>query len=147
MRIYKVRGRSMLPSICDGDRLLVSTGAAEGRRSRGEIVVYRRPGANPAHSLKRVVGLPGEVIRLRDGMLFIDGEHHVEPYLRGLPAAVGPGDRSWRVGAGEYFVMGDDRAHSTDSRRHGPIGAELIVGRAWLRIWPPNRLGSLRRRP
>ena len=147
MRIYRVSGRSMLPSICDGDRLLVNAGAAEGRRSRGEIVVYRRPGADPAHSLKRVVGLPGEEVRLSDGMLFIDGERHVEPYLGGLPAAVGLGDRSWRVGAGEYFVMGDNRAHSTDSRHHGPIGVELIVGRAWLRIWPLDRLGPLRRRP
>lgn len=143
MRIYRVRGRSMLPSIRDGDRLLVSTGAAEGRRSRGEVVVYRRPGANPAYSLKRVVGLPGEEMRLRDGMLLIDGEHHVEPYLGGLPAAVGLGDRSWRVGAKEYFIMGDNRAHSKDSRHHGPIEAELIVGRAWLRIWPPDRLGPL----
>ena len=133
----------MLPSICEEDRLLVSTDAAERRRCRGEIMVYRRPGACPVHSLKRVVGLPGEEIRLRDGMLFVDGEHHVEPYLGGLPAAVGLGDRSWRVGTGEYFVMGDNRAHSTDSRHHGPIGAELIIGRALFRIWPLNRLGPL----
>ena len=147
MRIYRVRGRSMFPSICEGDTLLVNTSAAKAGRSRGEIVVYRNPGANPAHSLKRIIGLPGEEIRMRDGMLFIDGEHHVEPYLRGLPAAVGLGDRSWRVGAGEYFVMGDNRAYSTDSRHHGPVGANTIVGRASLRIWPPDRLGPLRRRP
>ncbi len=147
MRIYTVRGESMLPSISDGERLLVSTGVVKGGQSRGEIVVYRRPGASPAHSLKRVVGMPGEKIRLSDGMLFIDGEHHAEPYLGGLPAAVGLGDRSWRLDAEEYFVMGDNRAHSTDSRHHGPIGADTIVGRAWLRIWPPDRMGSLRRRP
>ena len=147
MRIYTVRRKSMLPSISDGERLLVSAGVVEGERSRGEIVVYRRPGTSPANSLKRVVGIPGEEIRLRDGMLFIDGEHYAEPYLGGLPAAVGLDDRSWRLGAGEYFVMGDNRAHSTDSRHHGPIGADTVVGRARLRIWPPDRLGPLPRRP
>lgn len=142
MRIYTVRGGSMLPSIGEGERLLVSTDAAE-RPARRRLVVYRRPGADQTHSLKRVVGLPGEKIRLRDGMLFIDGEHHAEPYLGGLPAAVGLGDRSWRVGPSEYFVMGDNRAHSTDSRHHGPIGAELIAGRAWFRVWPLERWGRL----
>ena len=143
MRIYMVRGRSMLPSIGEGERLLVRTGAAE-RPPRRCLVVYRRPESGSTHSLKRVVGLPGEEIRLRDGMLFVDGEHHAEPYLGGLPAAIGLGDRSWRVGPSEYFVMGDNRAHSTDSRHHGPIGAELIAGRALFRVWPLDRLGRFK---
>ena len=64
-----------------------------------------------------------------------------EPYLAGLPAAIGLEERSWRVGRDEYFVMGDNRAHSTDSRDFGPVSAEMVLSVVWLRWWPPGRWG------
>ena len=66
-----------------------------------------------------------------------------EPYLGGLPSSVGLGESTWDLPAGEYLVLGDNRAHSTDSREFGPIGAERIAGRAWLRYWPLTAWGSL----
>ena len=133
----------MLPSIGPGEKLLVGTFATGRRPARGNIVVLRDP-AGPLSSLKRVIGLPCEDVRLSDGMLFIGGEHHAEPYLLGLPAAVGLDDESWSLGPDQYFVMGDNRAHSTDSRHQGPLALELIIGRAWYRCWPLGRWGSLR---
>ena len=133
----------MFPTIEPGERLLVSNGAPDGPPSRGDIVVVKDPREASLHSIKRVIGTPTEEVRLSDGMLFIDGEHRVEAYLRGLPATIGLGDRSWSLREDEYFVMGDNRAHSTDSRHHGPLDAKLIVGKAWFRCWPPGRGGSL----
>ena len=133
----------MRPTLEPGERLLVSNRAPEDPPSRGDIIVLKDPREASLHSLKRVIGLPEEEIRLSDGMLFIDGEHHVEPYLGGLPATVGLGRRSWSLRGDEYFVMGDNRAHSTDSRHHGPQEAKLIVGKAWFRCWPPRRWGPL----
>ena len=96
--------------------------------------------SGPRWQIKRVVGLPGDCVSLQDGLLFINGARHVEPYLRGLPAALGAFSESWRVGDRQVFVMGDSRAHSTDSRQWGAIPAARVVGTAALRVWPPGRL-------
>ena len=134
----------MRPAFAPGERLLVSTNAyRKVRPSRGDVVVFKDPREPARRSLKRVIGLPEEEVRLSDGMLYIDGEHHFEPYLGGLPATVGLGHRSWSLRRDEYFVMGDNRAHSTDRRLQGPLEAELLVGKAWFRCWPPRRWGSL----
>ena len=143
MRIYTVKGESMLPAVGPGERLLVNSRTAGRRPARREIVVLRDPAGPSLHSLKRVIGLPGEDVRLSDGILFIGGDHHPEPYLHGLPATVGLDDQSWNLSPDQYFVMGDNRAHSTDSRHHGPLASEFIVGRAWFRCWPLGRWGSL----
>ena len=134
----------MRPAFAPGERLLVSTNAYKKvRPSRGDVVVFKDPREPARRSLKRVVGLPDEEIRLSDGMLFVDGEHHLEPYLQGLPATVGLDHQSWRLGEDEYFAMGDNRAHSTDSRHFGPLAPELIIGKTWFRCWPLSRWGSI----
>ena len=103
-----------------------------------------RDSQNPKRRyLKRIVGLPGEEVRLSEGMLLIDGERLAEPYLGGLPASPGLGDQQWKLRDGEYFVLGDNRAHSTDSREFGPVGLGLIVAKAWFRCWPPTRWGTV----
>ena len=142
-RPYVVRGESMDPSFRDGDQLLVDRRAGTGP-SRGDVVVLHDPRDHARHELKRIVGLPGEEVRFRDGLLHIDGEPLDEPYLGGLPATLGAETSGWRLGSGEYFVMGDNRVRSTDSRKYGPVAASLIVGRARFRYWPPRRWGSLR---
>ena len=123
----------MQPALRDGDAVLV----VSRRRSvgRGRIAALRaRRGGAAMIQVKRVVGLPGERVEFRDGSLLIDGEHFPEPYLRGLPANVGLEPSSWTLGEGEYFVMGDNRAHSDDSRRYGPARAEDVVGAVMARI-------------
>jgi signal peptidase I len=139
---YVVRGDSMRPSLRPGQRLLVRrTGLAW---SRGQVVVVRDPREPATRFMKRLVGLPGEEVRLLDGVLLVDGEVLEEPYLGGLPSSLGPGDRAWALGEDEYLVLGDNRSRSTDSRGFGPVAAELIAGRVWFRYWPPRAWGRIR---
>ena len=142
--IYIVRGDSMKPTLEAGDRLLVRRGLPRLVR-RYDLVVLCDPRGGEKRYLKRVVGLPGEEVRLSDGLLSIDGCDLEEPYLGGLPAVLGLGTKVWRLGPNEYFVMGDNRTHSTDSREFGPVAAELIVGRAGLRFWLPKKWGPMLR--
>jgi signal peptidase I len=112
---------------------------------RGEVIVLRLPAAT-AHRcgagetlVKRLVGLPGETVSERDGVVSIDGrvlrEPHVDLFHRDHEPA-----RSWRVPAGAYFVMGDDRANSCDSRTIGALPRRDVVGEAAAIVWPPARL-------
>ena len=134
----------MSPRFRGGQMLLVSGRALSGSGpARGDVVIVRDPRDPRRDHLKRVVGLPGEGVRLRDGMLFIDGEQHPEPYLGGGPATLGLEEKSWRLGGDEYFVMGDNRSRSTDSREFGPVGRTSIRGRAWFRYWPPGAWGPV----
>ena len=134
----------MTPFFKPGERLLVSRTAYRARMpARGDAVVIRDPRDAGRRYLKRIVGLPGEELRLFEGMLLIDGGYMPEPYLRGLPASLGLSGRVWQLGNKEYFVMGDNRAHSTDSREFGPIDLGLILGRVWFRWWPLSRWGAV----
>ncbi len=128
----------MEPSIYDGDLLLVSKPRRAPRR--GRIVVIDAPGdSGPRWQVKRVVGLPGDRLTFEDGLLFINGNPHAEPYLRGLPAYLGLDKMNFHVGAGRYFVLGDNRAHSEDSRSFGAIGMNRITGILAARLWPLSR--------
>jgi signal peptidase I len=141
---FRVKGESMLPSFRRRELLIVKTGAYRSASPfRGDPVIVRAPGDRARHFLKRVVGLPGEEVRLSEGMLFVDGERLAEPYLGGLPASPGLVENAWNLGDGQCFVMGDNRAHSTDSRDFGPVGYEDVLGRVWFRVWPPGRLGAV----
>ena len=138
--LYRVTGESMHPSIRAGDWLLVRLDAyRRAAPARGDLVIVRDPRETTEKYLKRVVGLPGEEVSMRDGELRIDGGRLSEPYLEGLPSSVGLETKSWRLGQGQYFVVGDNRAHSTDSREFGPVDVGLIVAKATRRVWPPSR--------
>ena len=142
--LYVVRGQSMEPSLEPGSLLLVNRVAyASAPPSRGDLVIVGGPGEISRRTLKRVVGLPGEEVRIHDGLLYVDGDQAVEPYLGGLPASLGLVDRTWSLQSGEYFVMGDNRVRSTDSREYGPVGAGQILGKAWFRCWPPGTWGPV----
>ena len=146
-RIYIVRsgdmrGRSMLPTIRPGDWLLVGRRGTD-HLSLGDIIVHAAVEGGNDDAVKRVIGMPGEEVRLGEGGLYIDGEVLHEPYLGGLPSSVGLDDRAWNVDEGAYFVMGDNRAHSTDSRDYGAVGLELVLGRVVGCVWPPSRWGRL----
>ena len=127
----------MHPALRDGDIALV---IRRRSLSRGQIIAFRTRTGEVR--VKRVVGLPGEVVEFRDGLLFIDGKHLPEPYLGGLPANVGLEPSSWTLGDGDYFVMGDNRARSSDSREYGPARAEDVIGAVVARI----PLSAFRRR-
>ncbi len=138
--VYRVTGDSMGPSVLRGDWMLVDARAYEvASPLRGDLVIARDPRAPGSCYLRRIVGLPGEEVCVSEGVLTIDGSVLPEPYLDGLPASLGPDSKTWMLRDGEYFIMGDSRAHSTDSREFGPVESRLIVGKATHRVWPPSR--------
>ena len=127
-----VSGGSMRPTLAPGQRIAVAPLVRPPRR--GDLVVLRNP--RDLELVKRVVGLPGERVRLAAGGLEIDGQAVPEPYL----AVPGAGQLELRLGPGEYLVLGDHRAASTDGRNFGPVGADALVGRVRFAYWPPRRL-------
>lgn len=127
----EVRGQSMEPTCPPGRRLRASRVAYVFRRpSRGELVVVRPPGTPPRVDIKRVIGLPNEQIAWTQGLFRVNGELLQEPYAR-IPAAP-PGDdeiQTRRLGPDEYFVAGDNRLYSHDSRRYGPVRRTAILAK------------------
>jgi signal peptidase I len=116
--------------------------------ARGDIVVFNPPDAwaqgDGTPYIKRVIGEGGDTVEVRDGSVFVDGEQLIEPYIYDGQETIVTGDRStWLIPEGEYFVMGDHRMNSADSRVFGPIPTDAIVGRAWLRYWPFSTFGIL----
>ena len=142
--LFLVRGDSMSPTLRDGDLIHVRHVSGKGASyQRGSIVVAEMPSPSGDDSLlinvKRVVGLPGELVRVgNDGAVSIEGLSLSEPYLVGAPAVPCPG-LPWLCDDDAYFLMGDNRADSGDSRRFGPIPASNIIGKMWLRL-PTHRL-------
>ncbi len=132
---FQVRGSSMEPTLHDGQYLVISKLTYWLHPpERGDIIVFRPPN-NPADDyIKRVVGLPGERIEVRTGELWVDGEFVEEPYI----AALGSYSGTWSLEDGEYFVLGDNRANSSDSHSWGVLPRENVVGKAWLCYWPPE---------
>jgi signal peptidase I len=117
---------------------------------RGEIIVFRPPDSvqspDGAPFIKRVIGVPGDRVELRDGKVYVNGVALDEPYVfaDGGPAVTEPapdGQTDWLVPAGDLFVLGDHRPQSEDSRYFGPIEISRVVGRAWVRYWPVDSFG------
>ena len=128
-----VKGGSMRPTLGPGQRIAVAPLVRPP--ARGDLVVLNRPGN--LEVVKRVVGLPGERVRLLSGQLEVDGRAVPEPYLAGPPSF---GDLDLELGPAQYLVLGDHRAASTDGRDFGPVGADALVGRVSFAYWPPRRL-------
>ena len=128
-----VRGGSMRPTLEPGQRVAVAPLVRPP--GRGDLVVVAR--GQDLEVVKRVVGLPGERVRLAAGGLEVDGETIPEPYLPGGPVV---GDLDLRLGPAQYLVLGDHRAASTDGRDFGPVGADALVGRVRFAYWPPRRI-------
>jgi len=137
----KVPTPSMVPTIAVNDRIFVErlvyhfTGP-----SRGDIIVFTPPVPSPDDYLKRVIGLPGDTIKIEKGKVFVNDVPLEEPYLAEAPRYIfGP----LTVPEGKVFVLGDNRNQSYDSHSWGLLDQSAIHGRAWVRYWPLDRFGAL----
>ncbi len=135
---FRVYGQSMEPTLHEGQFLIISRVTYWFHPpERGDIIVFHPP-TNPSEDyIKRVVGLPGERVELREGQVWIDGVLLEEPYIMNPDYQT----NVWVLGGDEYFVLGDNRANSSDSHRWGVLPRENIVGKSWLCYWPPEDWG------
>jgi signal peptidase I len=139
----KVEGTSMAPLLSDQERIFINKFVYRFEPiERGDVVVFWYPLDRSKSFIKRVVGLPGDVVDIRKGRVFINGERLEEPYVPPQYA-----DRSSygpiRVPPHSYFVMGDHRISSDDSRIFGPVPEDLIYGKAVFAYWPVTQFGSI----
>ncbi len=138
----RVEGQSMEPNLHDDQRLIIEKVTYRFRPpERGDIVVLRPPQESSEPLIKRVVGLPGETLEIHDGQVYIDGKMVDEPYLN---------QPTWStlepilIPEEHVFVMGDNRQASNDSRAFGVVALDDIIGRAWVRYWPPAEIGPIK---
>lgn len=142
----------MLPNFEDNEYLLTDKLSYRlGNPKRADVVVFAAPASPGEDYIKRIIGLPGEHVSIKNGKIHINGQPLGEPYL--------PADTYTQTGilldekkdmdlaGNEYFVLGDNRNNSSDSRRFGPVKRKKLVGRAWVVYWPPNKLGFIKYSP
>ncbi|MDP1710791.1 MAG: signal peptidase I [candidate division WWE3 bacterium] len=156
VRPHQIRGDSMLPNFHNGEYLLtemVSHNLLKKDPQRGEVVVFRSPEQPNLDFIKRIIALPGEKIKLQNGKVFIINEANPEGFLLREDylgeGTVTEGRRTIQEGEvfevdDGYIVMGDNRERSSDAREWGVIERENIIGRVWLRYWPPEAVALLR---
>jgi signal peptidase I len=136
----RVENISMLPTLQPGEFLLVNRVAYKiGSPSIGDIVVFHAPGSSGLDYIKRVIGLPGDQIRVENGTVYVNDQPLYEPYISAAPTYSG----IWEVPEGEFFVLGDNRNNSSDSHMWGFVPIEDIVGRALLIYWPFSEITIL----
>jgi signal peptidase I len=137
----RVENISMRPTLEPGQFLLVNRVAYKlGEPKIGDIVVFHAPGVSDEDYIKRVIGLPGDVVQVADGIVYVNSQPLYEPYIADTPNYTG----TWTVPENEYFVLGDNRNNSSDSHLWGYIPADDIVGRALLIYWPMDQISLLR---
>ncbi len=159
---FKVEGQSMLPSLESGQYIIVnklayaqfdlgmfdflpffdagedSTRHLFGGPDRGDVIVFQSPQDAKRDFIKRVIGVPGDTVEIRDGVVLVNDEPLMEPYISGQTnCPCGP----WTLDEHEYFVLGDHRNNSSDSRAFGTVPEKNIIGKAWLSYWPPSEAG------
>jgi signal peptidase I len=140
----RVEGTSMLPMLEDQDRLFINKIAYHvGDIQKGDVIVFEYPRDHSKSYIKRVIALPGDDLRIDHGHVYINGKLLSEPYLperftddRSQPELVLPPN--------EYWVMGDHRSISSDSRDFGPVDRDLIYGKAAFVYWPMEQIGAVR---
>jgi signal peptidase I len=137
VRVYNI---SMQPTLHEGNLLVVNKLAYKiGEPKRGDIIVFHYQGTVTEDYIKRVIGLPGDIVEIGGGIVRVNGQAITEPYIAELPGYTG----TWKVPEGELFVLGDNRNHSSDSHDWGFVEQEWVVGRAIIVYWPLDRIRVL----
>lgn len=146
---HKIKGSSMEPNFSNGEFLLTDKVTYRfGEPQKGDVIVFKAPPDENDEFIKRIVGLPGEIISMRSGFIYINGVKLEEPWLDNRPVTFSGSflkeGQEIPVPPGKYFVLGDNRKHSSDSRSWGFVDKEKITGRAWLVYWPPQKAGLVK---
>lgn len=143
----KVDGHSMEPTLSDGDNLIVDKLSYRFREpERYDIIVFPYKYQENTYYIKRIIGLPGETVQVKNGAVYINGELLGETYGAEPMTNSGIAEEPITLGENEYFVLGDNRNHSSDSRDPsvGILTRDDLIGRAWVRIFPFNKIGVIR---
>lgn len=140
---YRIESHSMEPNFSEGQFILVNKLAyVLGEPKQGDVLVFHNPNNVEEDYIKRIIGLPGDMLSISDSHVYINGEtldetyiaYEIQPREEFGPIVIEPGN---------LFVMGDNRPNSSDSRRFGQLSQDLVVGKAWLRVWPPDKWGLI----
>ncbi len=143
----RVSGSSMETTLSDGDNLIVDKISFRFRDpKRYEIIVFPYQFEENTFYIKRIIGLPGETVQVMDGKVYINGQELDEHYGNEEMLDPGIAREPITLGEDEYFVLGDNRNHSADSRQEnvGVLHRKDLLGRAWIRVWPLNRFGVIK---
>lgn len=136
----RVDGYSMEPTLHTGEFVIVNRIAYTlGEAERGDIIVFHYPRNPEQEYIKRVIGLPGDEISVRNGLVYVNGVPLDETYIKAPPAYQG----SWTVPAESVFVLGDNRNNSSDSHNWGEVPLDKIIGKAVFVYWPPTEWGVI----
>lgn len=140
---YRIESHSMEPNFTEGQFILVNKLAyVLGQPERGDVLVFHNPGNHDEDYIKRIIGLPGDSLAIHDQHVYINNQLLDEPYIQNMIRSgeqLGP----ITIETDHLFVMGDNRPNSSDSRRFGQLSEELVVGQAWLRVWPFDKWGLI----
>lgn len=145
---HQVKGASMDPTFHDGQYILTDKISYRLHMpQRGDVVVFKAPMNPDFDYIKRIIGLPGDTISIKDGKVIINGQSLNDEYIQTdtilLPGQYIREGEQITVGPNEYFVLGDNRSHSADSRQWGMVPQKDIIGRVFFRYWPVNKFGLI----
>jgi signal peptidase I len=139
---FFVKGSSMIPNFHDGDYLIVNELSYEiGKPQRGDVMIFRYPNNPSEFFIKRVIGLPGETIQIQNDKITIYNTEKPEGFVLDeshylASSVITAGEIFQKLGPNEYYVLGDNRVASSDSRTWGVLNSRFIIGKAWVRAWP-----------
>jgi signal peptidase I len=139
IQTYQVLMSSMEPSFYEGDRVVVNKAVYWfGGPERGDVIIFEEPNGSQEDFIKRVIGVSGDTIEVKNGAVYVNGAKLNEPYIKDLPSYT---MSKTKVPEGMYFVLGDNRNHSNDSHNGWFVEHDKIHGKAWLITWPPDNWG------
>jgi signal peptidase I len=132
---FRIEGASMLPTLHEGQYLIINKLIYQLEEpNRGDIVVLHYPNDRTRDFIKRIIGLPGDTVEIRDQQIFVNGARLDEPYISAPPN----NNQEWVIPPDSFFVVGDNRPNSSDSRSWSYLPREDLIGRAWVVYWPPS---------
>ena len=147
---HKIKGDSMQPNYPDGEFLLTDKLSYRfGEPQRGDVIVFEAPGVQGEEYIKRIIGLPGERVQVKGGKVYVNGKMLEESYLKStLVTSNGAFSKEGKedlVPTDHYYVLGDNRPASSESRAWGFIDKSKINGKSWLIYWPPEKMGFIKK--